>query len=332
MYIILPSNTGDFSTNKTNSFRVKLPQSLSLNGDWEVALTEVQYPISWNTIKMDEGRIYLDYHHGRIKVPIEIRIQAGYYHNIEELSEAIDEAIETAGTQLPDKLYRADVAVFRLARLKMMNTQAFMEWGTKGHSYADIFENPDLVPQMTGEVSEAFQRKFGENVSASDQLRQNPPKENMLSSALKIKYVHGINRVQMEWLSETIKGITLNKSLQFILGFTKESKFHKGITKADYNVDITGAETSFFIYCNIVQPQFVGNSLKQLLRTIPVSTGTLGQTINKEFISLNYVGVLTNEFDTIEVEIRNDFGTLIDFQFGKIIIKLHLRRKSLLHL
>ena len=113
-----------------------------------------------------------------------------------------------------------------------------------------------------------------------------------------------------------------------MLGFEKGSQFKRGITKADYNVDISGAETSFFIYCNIVQPQFVGNSLEQLLRTIPVTLGSLGTTVHKEFVTPHYIGVLTNEFDTIEVEIRNDFGTLIDFQFGKIIIKLHLRRKS----
>jgi hypothetical protein len=115
-----------------------------------------------------------------------------------------------------------------------------------------------------------------------------------------------------------------------MLGF--DTKFTKGINTATYNADIGGSETSFFVYCNIVQPQFVGNSLKQLLRTVPVSTGTLGTTVHKEFITAHYIDVLTNDFDTVEVELRNDSGKLIDFQFGKIILKLHLRRRNLLNL
>ena len=334
MYIILPSNTGDFSTNSISSFRVRLPNSLSFNGDWEVAITEIQYPVSWRTIKNQEGKIQLTYTHNNLDIPVTIQIQPGYYNTITELLHAVDHAIQTTGDKLPDILYRADLATFRLAMLNFYHKPEFMQWENENHyTFAEIYENPDLVPILPSPpATKALQRRFGDNVDTSDLLRKNPQAENMLSDAVKLTYVHSTQRIHLEWHSKTVKALSFDQSLQFILGFAKETKFKHGITTADYNVDISGSETSFFAYCNIVQPQIVGNSRKQLLRTIPITAGTLGTTVHKEFISPHYVGVLTNVFDTIEIEIRNDYGRLIDFQFGKIIIKLHLRRKTLLNL
>lgn len=50
----LPSNTSSFSDNTTASFRVRLPVPVQLEGEWEIALVEVQYPYSWNNVKRDE--------------------------------------------------------------------------------------------------------------------------------------------------------------------------------------------------------------------------------------------------------------------------------------
>ena len=332
MYITLPSNTEDFSTNTTSSFRVTLPNPITFAGEWEVALTEIQYPISWNTIKKMEGRIILTYQHNEVKVPVEIRIQQGHYQNIMELSAAIDAAIDDAGRHLPSLLFRVDLAIFRIAKLKFMDRQTFDEWSGKTQDFGKIFNDPFSVPTVKGSVPRRLHQKYWTRVEASDELRKNPPEQNMLTDIFKVKYLTNIKRIQIGWISETIKAVTLDKPLQFILGFDKATVLHRGINTADYNVDISGAETSFFVYCNIVQPQFVGNSLKQLLRAVPVSTATLGTTIHKEFITPHYIGVLSNEFDTLEVEVRNDFGKLIDFQFGKIIAKLHFRRKLLLNL
>lgn len=332
MYITLPSNTEDFSSNRTSSFRVKLPNPIAFANEWQVALTEIQYPISWNTIKKMEDRILLTYRHNEIDVPVEIRIQQGHYQNIMELSAAIDVAIENAGIHLPSLLFRVDLAIFRIAKLKLMNRPAFDEWSAKAQSFAEVFADPLSVPAVAGTAPARLQQKYWSRVEASDELRKNPPERNMLVDAIKVAYVNSIQRVQIIWSSETIKAVTLDKPLQFILGFDKATVLQPGVNTAEYNVDISGAETSFFVYCNIVEPQFVGNSLKQLLRAVPITAGPLGGTIHKEFITAHYIGVLANEFDTLEIEIRNDFGKLIDFQFGKVIAKLHFRRKPLLNL
>ena len=49
----LPSNSSldKFPNNTLTEYRVGLPQTINLEGDWEVALTEVHYPQSWNNVQ-----------------------------------------------------------------------------------------------------------------------------------------------------------------------------------------------------------------------------------------------------------------------------------------
>ena len=61
-YLHLPSNASldKFSNNTLTEYRVGLPQTVSLTGDWEVALTEIHYPHSWNNVQGNfENRFYL---------------------------------------------------------------------------------------------------------------------------------------------------------------------------------------------------------------------------------------------------------------------------------
>ena len=61
-YLHLPSNSSldKFPNNTLTEYRVCLPQSIILSGDWEVALTDIHYPHSWNNIQGDfRNRFYL---------------------------------------------------------------------------------------------------------------------------------------------------------------------------------------------------------------------------------------------------------------------------------
>ena len=44
-----------FSNNTVANFKVKLAEQIELTGKWAVALTEIQYPQSWSTIR--EGNL-----------------------------------------------------------------------------------------------------------------------------------------------------------------------------------------------------------------------------------------------------------------------------------
>ena len=63
-YLTLPSNSslGVFPDNKTTSYRVKLRQTIDLEGNWEVGLYSVSYPNTWYTLQdgSDMHIFYMD--------------------------------------------------------------------------------------------------------------------------------------------------------------------------------------------------------------------------------------------------------------------------------
>ncbi|CAB3997084.1 uncharacterized transposon-derived [Paramuricea clavata] len=77
---------------------------------------------------------------------------------------------------------------------------------------------------------------------------------------------------------------------------------------ADLNIFST-----IYTYCNIVQPQTVGNTNAQLL---PVK-GKYGDIVTKTFTNVQYIPVQTKSFENVEILLRNDTGDPVPFERGK---------------
>jgi len=65
----------------------------------------------------------------------------------------------------------------------------------------------------------------------------------------------------------------------------------------------------------------------KLIRSIPIK-GENGECINENFNSPHYVPVAYSDINSVEIKICNDYGELVDFHFGRVIVKLHFRRKK----
>ena len=284
-HLLLPSNTTDFSTNTTSDFRVKLPYSFDFHGDWEVAMTEITYPVSWNTIKPTEGKIQIIYKHNDLEIPLRFKVNTGFYDNIEELVGAIRYALTAEGIRLPHKLYKADWLVFRLTQLKHNNPEAFRAWEKLGYSFEDTFHQPNLIPLPSRGVESELLTKLANNLAKSERERHDKVEKNHILDSVKIEYNSIIKKVEIKLDKNTIKRIDLDPVLQFVLGFNKRRVIENKYNEADYNTDLTAGITSFYIYSNIVQPQCVGNSVQQLLRTVPLTENRLGNIVHKEFLS-----------------------------------------------
>ncbi len=90
--------------------------------------------------------------------------------------------------------------------------------------------------------------------------------------------------------------------------------------------DMRNGIDSLYVYCDIVEPQIVGNGMHQLLDTVAVS-GNFGDIIDRRFSTPHYIPLLAKQFDSISFTIKDDLDRLIPFNFGKCIIKLHFRRR-----
>ena len=115
--------------------------------------------------------------------------------------------------------------------------------------------------------------------------------------------------------------------MSIILGFGDTDL--KIITKTTVSPNVTDLTvvSTIYVYCDIVDPQVVGDTSAQLLKSIPAE-GKFGDVIAKTFTNIQYVPVQTKSFENVEVLLRNDTGDPVPFERGKVIITLHFKQKS----
>ena len=80
---------------------------------------------------------------------------------------------------------------------------------------------------------------------------------------------------------------------------------------------------TIYVYTDVVASRIVGDSLVPLLRALSVS-GSHGATVSDRFTN---VPVLYSHFHSIEMDIRNDTGRRIPFEYGRVTVTLHFRRR-----
>ena len=106
-YIVLPSNssTRHFPHNKTSSFTTQLPQTLSLHGEWEVGLSEIQFPNTFLHINHGENTLKFVDIDSKDKDKTDIKLTSteavipnGIYKDINELYSTINSACKKAGS------------------------------------------------------------------------------------------------------------------------------------------------------------------------------------------------------------------------------------------
>ena len=85
--------------------------------------------------------------------------------------------------------------------------------------------------------------------------------------------------------------------------------------------------TTFFIYCDLIQSQYVGDALVPLLRIVPVE-GKVGERVSKSFLRPQYLPVSRKQFETVEVDIKTDTGESVPSEFGRVLLTLHFRQSA----
>jgi hypothetical protein len=84
-YLALPSNASldVFPNNKTSDYHVQVPQSIELDGNWEVGLYSISYPNTWYTLRnsnVDTHFYFVD----NGGWPLVATIKYGHYKTMEE--------------------------------------------------------------------------------------------------------------------------------------------------------------------------------------------------------------------------------------------------------
>ena len=149
-----------------------------------------------------------------------------------------------------------------------------------------------------------------------------------LEDSLNFKYNSTTRKMKVLVKNKRIKTIVFTQHLAYMLGFRSHYVDVNGeSTESNYMLDLTGGVNTMYIYSNIVKPQFVGDTLAPLLRTVPI-TGTGGTVIRESFVTRQYVDVLIKDFSFITITIKTDANEPVGFDYGKCILVLHFRRKK----
>jgi hypothetical protein len=148
-----------------------------------------------------------------------------------------------------------------------------------------------------------------------------------------------------------------NREIPDILGFigrkdtfgTSQSGVHIGYKQmyasdnseqftlhGDYSVDITAGRHVMFVYINIIEYQTVADTKAPLLRMLPVETrmrnGSIvevGTLNHRSFKDLQFKSLLSNNIQSINIELRNDNGDLIPFVGnGRTVLTLKFQKVS----
>ena len=108
------------------------------------------------------------------------------------------------------------------------------------------------------------------------------------------------------------------------LGFSLNKVIYRAST-AKRAVDLEHGFHDLYVYCCIIQSQYVGDAIVLLLRIVPVE-GKDGERISKSFIRPQYLPVSRKQFEAFEVNIKRDTGETLPFEPGKVLLTLHFRQ------
>ena len=121
--------------------------------------------------------------------------------------------------------------------------------------------------------------------------------------------------------------LVLRDDIARICGFKSPTTIMSHLT-ASYTLALPDTGNQYFyVYTDIIEGQYYGDVVAKILQTVTVK-GEHGSYVNKHYERPNYLPLSLNNFDTISINIRDEAGDLVAFEYGKVNITLHFRRRK----
>ena len=250
-----------YPDNTITHYTTRLENALTLSGDWEVGLVEIQYQHTWYNLELMEGRV-LYYHsferEGQTKLLQDmVQVPAGYYETVPDVIQVINDQMKESAENL---------AIDQFAELKYSNK--------------------------------------------TNRLTVDLGRHTSITFTPAMRYMLGISHLRHPLRNSTSDTIQWTSA--------KSCDIHRGFT-------------SMYVYCDVLEHVSVGDTKAPLLRIVQVS-GKSGERVQAVYDKPIYVPLQKKNFDSIEIDIRNDIGKPIPFENGKVIVTLHFRLSKIPYL
>jgi hypothetical protein len=286
----LPSNVPNCNgTNTLSRYVTELPSALKLDRGWRVGLCEISYTKSWFNVKQTQTVTIIDDRGGLFECPQ--KLERGMYETEQHLVDAINASIRS--TTMFDDLVKGQASGMELRKAKPKEQDL---------SKFSVLEYPRIKLNPFNHVATLSIGKRRDGVR--------------LYAAL------GKEIEEMLGISQDSFLYSIEETTQTVVT-TVHTKSIKGRGGSFRAYDLNAGVHSLMVYCNLVEPVLVGNTYSQLLRSVSIPHSVpFGNQVVIPFQKLYYLPLSSTEFQTIEIEIRDDSNQLIDFQWGRTTITL----------
>jgi len=88
--------------------------------------------------------------------------------------------------------------------------------------------------------------------------------------------------------------------------------------------DITLGINYIVLYCDLLEHVLVGDTKVPLLRIFDAK-GNNGEMLHHSYDEPRYIPLQKKNVNSIEMDLRDDFGNPISFKNGKLVVTLHFR-------
>ena len=133
-YIVVTSdaNTVQYPENKPSSFKMQLPSQMHLSEDWEVALTHIIYPHTWQNAHSKQVSYLLRCNKGS-EWNLPIYLPSGTYRTVEDLISGMVTGLESA---FPDIYLKSE------KKIKSLGGNECFYIHTKAQHYFEFYLPP----------------------------------------------------------------------------------------------------------------------------------------------------------------------------------------------
>ena len=135
------------------------------------------------------------------------------------------------------------------------------------------------------------------------------------------------NKVKKRTIVKSNYRIKFGKDIARLLGFSSKTWIAGGKNKikSPYHATIYGGLTTLYVYTDIIQEQFVGETAVPILRIVNWDHEVKKDNTSITFDRLYYSPLKNTNFDTIQIFIMDDTGTEVEFEYGKVVIVLEFK-------
>ena len=304
-YLTLPSNASMkmYPDNTLAHYLTDLPQRIDLSGECECGLAEIQYPHNRYNIGVYDTWFFLNE-----TIPMGLtpsaKISAGHYKSPMTLMNHVNKGLNSMAT---DKVQ----AKF---------------------SYSSITQKMTLHMTLGTELTVPHRSALVRMLGIEPSVVSSPPSiAAAVLSALGsiVSAVTTITEMTRTDENPRLGGTDIGLAPSATVFLPPKETADGPYTyrkEAEHVVQMDQGFDTIYVYTDVVESRIVGDSVAPLLRALPVG-GSHGATVSDQFTNIHYVPLLYAHFKSIEINIRDNTGRFEPFEYGKVTVTLHFRRR-----